>query len=721
MNMCKKIISILLCLCILSGFVTVASASTTVKMDKYEIVDILKTLGMLSSDYDAVTIDWQKPMTRAEFAYHAANVLKRDHAKSEKLYFYDVSKQHWASPSISTLVECELLEVGQDKKFNPNDNITREDVTKIMLKALGYRFDFNANEYIDMNGIANSIGITNNISNVEQLTFADVLFMLYNTLNAEVLEISGISNNAGMYKSSGKTYLEKEYSISFRKGVVEGFDGAAFTDAGIDKGVALISGVEYEAEKVDLRDMLGCNVYYLYSFDDEEDAGEILWVKKDKTEEITLYYDENRISFDSSSYELTYYEGDSSRRKKIDIARAADVIYNDEYVEFGIEELLAEDAYSIKLIKNSGEKEYSKIILSDYENIIVGAIDNVGYGIYDKSTKQYLELKNVDNLAIIKDGRNVELSDLALGDVLSIYTSKTGNSVRIVASNTVVRGTLAAKYIEKEYQYVTIGDVEYRWYEKEDRTNLSLKSPITLYLDANGHIAYAEQYIAEGNLGFMIDIKMGDNEEFITVEMYKLDGKFEKINTIDELRIDGKKYKYIDAAFGAMGGKEFRSSLVLYKTNVDGLITHISFPSAEENAELKLLQNNVSATYRDSGRLGRKSFINDKTIIFAIPKNPKNAPYDEFERISKSGLSGDTSYVYSTYSLSEEVAYEEIMVIHNFEHKSEIAGLLVTDVYMGLNEDEDPVYFLDGYTGTSFVTLKCDPACSARSIVKECM
>lgn len=285
--MYKKIISILLCLCILSGFATVASAApntTKANVDKYEIIEIFKALDMLSDDYDAVTIEWQKPVTNAEFAFLTANVLKRDYVGGEQLYYHDVSKQHWAFSSVSTLVECGLLEVGPEKRFNPTENITREEAVSVMLKALGYRFDFNDNGYLDVMSIANSTGITNDVSGVDQLTFSDVIYMLYNTLIAEVLEISGLSGSSGVYSTSGKTYLEKEYSISFKKGILEGFDGTSFTGEAVDEGMALISGAEYEAQNIDLREMLGCSMLYIYEIYDDENLGRVIWAKKEKTE-----------------------------------------------------------------------------------------------------------------------------------------------------------------------------------------------------------------------------------------------------------------------------------------------------------------------------------------------------------------------------------------------------------------------------------------------------
>lgn len=716
--MYKKIISILLCLCMLSGYVTIASAMTPSNADKYEIVEIFKTLDMLSEDYDSVTIEWQKTMTKAEFAYLAANVLKRDFDGSNELYFHDVSKQHWASSDISTLVESGLLEVDSTKRFNPNDNITMDEAVKVMLKALGYGFIFNGNQYINPASVARDCGITDGISNSENLTFTDAIKMLYNTLIAEVAGISGLANNSAVFSGSGKTYLEKEYSILYKKGVVEGFECTSQTGAILDEGMAVISGAEYKAGNVDLSDFMGYSVFYMYLCEDDEEPGTLLWVKKGTVEEITLYYWENEVSFDSSSYKLSYHENNSRRLKKAEISRTADVIYNNEYVSSGIEELLSKDMYySVKLIKNPEDKAYSKVILSDYENMMVEAIDVNNQMIFDKIAKKSIELENFDFVKIIKDNQRVNISELKIGDILSVYISKTGKSITISASSSVITGTIRKTHIESDCEIITINDTEYRWH----MPNMSIGGlgslPVSIYLDANGQIAFAEKYIAQGNLAYMVDVKLSSDEEYLMIEMLKSDGKFTTINTAKTLRIDNAKFKDAGAAYGTLGEKEFKPSLVLYKVDADGLVSHIYFPGEGKNAELKIIQKKTSGQYTSAiGRLGRKSIVGDKTIIFSIPKNPKTADIDQFEVLSKSGLRNNTTYTYSTYSLANEVSYEEIMVIDAVISVSSDLGILVTKKYVGLNEYEEVVDIIEGYVGANLVTLKCDPSCSAKDI-----
>ena len=719
--MFKKLIAVLLCLCALCGFgafTGVASAANPPRLDKYETLDIFKSLGMIGDDYDNVTIEWNKPVTKAEFAFFAANVLKRGKT-SEQLYYHDISKQHWAASSIAVLVEHGLLEVNQEKLFYPDAVVSADDASGVIVQALGYRFDIG-----DADGpinIADRIGITKGVSHRDELTFNDVFTMLYNALITEVMEIDSVSGGKFTYKNIGNIYLETEYSISYKKGVLEGYDGISSVGMSVGRDMVRISGMEYEIGNVDIADiadMVGCTVLYLYDYSDDKYAGRLIWISKRDNDELTLYYAENEVSFDPLTYKLSYYDTTSNRDKKISISKTVDVLYNDEYVVSGLEELLNGDMYSIKLIKSSNESEYSKIILSGYRNIVVGAIDTYNEGVYDKISKTFLPLGSISRLEIVdKEKQSTDLSGLKLGDVLSVYESKSGSIVRILVSDSEVSGQITNKRTENDYEYITVNGTEYRGAGKRSYWDSQMNRFVKLYLDVNGHIAYVERSTQYGNLAFLIKAYHEDWEERLTLRLFNTDGQIVKYECTESLKIDDKKFNNAKAALNALGGSSFASTLIMYKTNAEGLVTQIYLPGRSDGSNLKVLQDKVSGTYRDTGRIGRKSFINNDTLIFAIPKNPKVADERDFEILSKNGLVGDTGYTYSTYTTGEDVGYEEIMVLHNYEHKeSGSNGMLITKIYECVNEDDEVVYCLEGYTGSNIVSVKCAPECSLANV-----
>ena len=715
--MLKRLVSIVLCICLLCGLVTVASAATSTKADKYQIIDILKHLNMLSDDYDSVTIEWNKPLSKAEFAFYAASILKRDYV-GQNLHFHDVSRQHWAFSSISSLVENGLLEVGEDKMFSPNENVSTEYAVNVLLKALGYKFEINESIGLTPMKIANNMGITKGVAITDKITFSDAMQLLYNTLIAKTMEITSASGGFG-YSASDKTYLESEYYISYKEGVLEGFDGISSNGTSVRENMALISGVEYEVRDIDLSDLIGYKISYIYDFSKNDDSGIILWVDKVSVDELILYYAENEITFDSSNYKLHYYDS-NDRQKSVVISKTADVIYNDEYVVSGIEDLLSGNApkgnmYSVKLIKNSGNNEYSKVILQGYQDVLVGSVDVENEGIFDKLTKSYLSFENSDRLEIFENGNIADFSDLKIGDVLSIYESVSGERVKILVSKRTVSGTVTYKDSKGEYEYIAIGDTEYRGADKGSYWNGSIGFFLVLYLDASGNIAYVERGVQKGNLAYLISVKQKKKENKLLLRMFRTDGSIQDVECAEPVRVGDVKYRYAEAAYTAIS--DLAPTLVLYKTNDEGLVTHLYLPGTGNNSTLKILQDSATATYRASGRIGRKTFINNDTIIFGIPKNPQNADYDDFEILSKSGMSGDTTYTYSTYTTLDEVGYEEILVLQNYEHKEPGSkGLLVTKIGKCQNDYDEVVDFIEGYSGSNYVSFKCDVACSLASV-----
>ena len=742
--MFKKIVSILLCLCFLCGFVTVTSAATTARADKYQIIDILKHLNMLSGDYDDVTIEWSKPITRADYAYYAASILKRGY-KGTELHFHDVSRQHWAFSSISALVETGLLEVNEEKKFYPDDNITAEEAISIALRALGYKFGVNESIGLTPIKIAGNLGITKGVSVSGELTFSDAIQLLYNALIANTMEMTTSSGGFG-YRASDKTYLEAEYYIGYKEGILEGYDGISISGKTVRDNTALVSGVQYDVGNVDLSNFIGCRIAYIYDFTNYDDSGIILWAEKVNSEDLTLYYGENEVTFDSSNYKLSYYDS-NERRRSVQISKTADVVYNGEYITFGIESLLEgktysifdgsviNNMYSVKLIKNSGENEYSKVILSSYQNVVIGAINFVDEGIYDKITKKYLSFDTTDKLEIIdKDNQGVDFSDLKAGDVLSIYKSVSGTRIKAIVSKATVSGQVVSQKSENGYEYITIDGTEYRGAEQGVYLNESIDHPVILYLDVNSHIAYAERSAQHGNLAYLIRIRQNRKDDKLTLRMFKADGNVTDCESASVLRIeqDGvlTKYKDILGAFNAMGGNSFVPSIISYKTDAEGLITHIYFPSKNKKATLRQIYNQVldsagkvasegqefssqqySKITSNIGRFGNNTIVNKDTVMFGIPANPENAGYNDFSMLTIDNIKIDRSYNFYKYALSSEVGYDEIIVFKGYSSQYTYE-LLVTKMGQCINDDNEVVDYVEGYNGSSYVSVKCDPSFS---------
>lgn len=71
-------------------------------------------------------------ITRAEFAALASRMLKYNEETEKQLPFKDVKKDKWYYNSVSAVYENGLMEGKSDKGFDPEGNITREEMAKII-------------------------------------------------------------------------------------------------------------------------------------------------------------------------------------------------------------------------------------------------------------------------------------------------------------------------------------------------------------------------------------------------------------------------------------------------------------------------------------------------------------------------------------------------------------------------------------------------------------
>lgn len=112
---------------------------TDVPADHWAVNDIVYLYNNnIISGFSDGTFRPQKTTTRAELAVIVTKALKLDPAATDKGgSFLDVSGQHWAFKEIETVAKAGLM-VGFDGRFRPGDEVTREEMIQVIIKALHY-------------------------------------------------------------------------------------------------------------------------------------------------------------------------------------------------------------------------------------------------------------------------------------------------------------------------------------------------------------------------------------------------------------------------------------------------------------------------------------------------------------------------------------------------------------------------------------------------------
>ncbi|MDY5230306.1 MAG: S-layer homology domain-containing protein [Eubacteriales bacterium] len=717
----KRLLMLFLCICLISGTSGVFASNqqesgfSNAALDSAEL---LIALDLLDSDYTSEELEVYGDLTRADFAYFVAKIFAKN-IKSDKLYFHDVPRSHWAFNSVSSLVDMGIIKVNDDRMFYSEDKIRTEDALRMLLRALGYK---NADESTEtVLKVSKHIGLTDNVAMDEVLDIENACILFKNALLAPITDILGYEDGKVTYKTSSKTYLEEYYSTYFKKGILEAYDEISLTEDTVESDMCIISGERFYVGDTDMEEMLGCSILYLYTENKHGDKT-VIWAKKFSTENGKIIYSfENNASFDKDEYRFVYTDEKTGNEKSCRISKSVNVVYNGEIVETNIEEVLSGEFYSATLVRNSSSGTYDTVIMWNNENYIIGGTDKTNMGIYDKISGKYCSFKNADRVDIYSSkGDKITFDDLKNDDIISVYTSLSGERVKIVCSNIVVSGEIETVKSEDGKKIVTVGDVEYMGYENILDGVTKAGKKITLYIDANGYVAYAEYGVGSKNVGYLIKLakKTAGFDNSFEAKIFDESGKMLILESAQKVSIDEIKYDDPALAYSALGGEALTPQLVAYEINSDGLLKSIETAKSEAGDTPSLHLRNEEATYlyrsysAASKRLGSKMHIGSGTVIFGIPNDLDNE--DDF-RIVKS-LSADTYYANtSSYALDEKSAYEEYIVIKGrdwFPNKGTSRGVVVTSLGEALNNEGNVVECIIGYQGSSEVRLICDDSFS---------
>ncbi len=185
----------------------------------FQAVKELEELGIISG-YPNGTYGAEKTITRAEMAAIVCRIIDKE-ADAEKeigeTIFDDVAKDHWASGHINIAVAEGIINGDGNGKFRPEDDVKYEEAIKMIVCALGYADDIEADseDWADAYlKVAKEKGITDNLKGKkgEAATRGDIAVMSHNgvakeNVKAEIPATPTASKKAGEYRGTQKVAL----------------------------------------------------------------------------------------------------------------------------------------------------------------------------------------------------------------------------------------------------------------------------------------------------------------------------------------------------------------------------------------------------------------------------------------------------------------------------------------------------------------------------------
>lgn len=180
----KKLISVLLAVCLLGGSFSALAAPTY----SDNVAPLLAELKIMQGDPDG-NLRLDDFVSRAECTkiVVAASAFRDMVASGSKTSpFRDVPATHWAAPYVTVAVKNGICKGYLDATFRPANTVLYEEALTMFLRVLGYsEEDFGTSWPDGQIGISKNIGLCDSLNKQqgEELTRRDMMIIAYNMLN----------------------------------------------------------------------------------------------------------------------------------------------------------------------------------------------------------------------------------------------------------------------------------------------------------------------------------------------------------------------------------------------------------------------------------------------------------------------------------------------------------------------------------------------------------
>ncbi len=580
MNNLKKVLALVIAVAMVASFGCIAFAedySDVASTANYaDAVNLLSNLGIITG-YEDGTFRPDNTITRAETATIMVRMLGMDDNITQgDSTFTDVSASDWFSGYVNKAWEAGIINGMGDGTFAPNENVTYEQVVKMLVCALGYEPAATAAGEYPTGYLAiaanNKIGLVKGVSGTvgQAASRATVAKLVYNALEIELMDqtqwTTGI--NGGTWEvQEGKTILSEYLEMEKIDGVVVAtylsdpdyeVDDDRMIDIVVTKNYAEDEGntstdypagdlYSFIANQTDAATFLGYTVVAYVGEDDDgsdaifavaEKAGRNTTTVVD-TDLIDSYEDSSSIVVDTGmNGTINYYKSDTAKntsKAKIEntiksyyadddeLAQIDNIVVNgfllddyDEVTSFDLLSLYDEGVDDVTFIDNDADGDFEFVLVNIYssngQEFVVDSIDEDDLYLEGKEGEG-IELDYDDNLiTIIRDGEIVDFSEIQVEDTVTILDDSQ-TVLTLYVSSKVVEGTVE-EVDDDEY---TIAGGVYKistYSENVAEGDIEAGDEGLYYINAFGKIAYIDDVnsIAAADYYYIIDASENEGD-----------------------------------------------------------------------------------------------------------------------------------------------------------------------------------------------------------------
>lgn len=696
-----------------------AEIEGTMSEELKSTVELLRTLEIIPDYYD-YNVNIEDKVTRADFASSVAKLINCT-SYTGNPYYYDVPETHWAYNEICSLTDIGVLSGDSEKLFSPDRIITKNEAYKIIMTILGYGVAAESRGGYPGGYLAEAsrAGITDGVSGDAEVTLADMFMMLYNSLTAPVMK----NTLSGYEVDENDSILSMYRDIYYGRGKVTGADGVSLDGSELYADSVGIDYEQYESD-VDMSAYLGEEIEFFYHSDSQDGEKNVIWMRLTGRTEVLNLSVHNDASFDKTTYELTYTV--DSRNKTIDISRSCVMIYNGRVANSSISDILNLDKYEAKLISSTG-MDYDTLIVEAYENYMVKSLNENSFTVYDKLVAGRTLSLNEGEYARFSlkllGTKDMEFSELAENNVLSVYRSLEGDVLNVSVSAESVTGDVSSiRNDEYGGMYITINSTEY--YMSKAAVEQSPVTPAVgrtakLYLDVTGDVAYCEITDSVFSPMYIIRAWMDEGGEDLYIKYLNSSGEIVQSKCAARLVIDSVTYKNMQNAYDQLitDNGTCKLQFVLGRQNSDGDINAIDTVNNGNGSTNDVLSVSIpyksGLMYKSDGLLNTFGVIDATTFIFSVPldSDVETAEDYEFKVIDKTEIPNDSTLNFETYKTKDKVGFEQYLVIKGSSgptlSTSEMP-ILVDSFSTVVNDNGEIVECLTGWQGVTRLSINAD-------------
>lgn len=725
-------------------------------------VSNLSALGIVQGDENGL-FNPDNTVTRAEFAKMVVESLgKGDAAAAITSTDFADCVGHWGAGYIATGVSEGFINGYGDGNFGPNDTVTYAQAVKMLVAAIGY--DMQATQlggypsgYLSYGSTLDITKGVSGVTNDTALTRAQCAVLVSNALQAPVCVVDGytyggLTGNVpqpNLVEKNGKgeewqTLLTKFHDAYVVKGRVV---NTSRTSSGLDAGE-----VQFQVESADnfdgdyivktdtvtqdmlvgdtaAEDMFRVYAEAIVQYNDSTDEWTILSITTQGSNK-TVEFDASLVSEDEdysasmlSDKKIPVQKSESSASvTAYKLADDVEVYVNGVKVDGATDDTLSNYILSnatgtVTLIdetetgSTSTDGYYDCVMITYYADAVVDytqsttAYNRIGFKAYMNTASRLQWDPEDDDITVTftKDGEEIEWTELAEYDVLSIAYDVTGDFgssefYDVLVSQNTISGSVTSRDPEGA---IKVDGTEYDLSELVSYDSFESGATYTFYMNTFGYIAYFDENDSSKNIGILVGMYMSAGNDYPTVRYIDTDGNIVAKEVKDETaQADFEKF------YNDVTGKTVNDSATygFTKTDVKDDIQNMVFEYKMSSGKIKFDQavdayGDEELEYRASAsRLGSYTLSESATKILDLDAY-LNEDDSSVGVMSLSSFEDEAIYTAYLYDRNNNGDYRLCLVLSG-------TGSINADTTVGVVMASPQETSVDGETYTSVTVAK---------------